>query len=753
MKRFFLLATFVCAALFTSCEGYDDSELVNRLNDFETRLKQLEETCKQLNTNISSLQTIVNAIQKNDQITAVTPISKDGVEVGYTISFTSGKTITIYHGADGEDGTNGTNGSNGQNGADGHTPVIGVKMDADGIYYWTIDGEWLTDENGNKIQASPSEADNGADGEDGTDGKDGVTPQLKIENEYWYVSYDNGQTWIKLGKATGEQGPQGPQGSTGAQGDSFFQDIIQDDDCVYFILADGTVLTVEKKKELALYFDTSSLTEIAANSEVQVDYTVVSSANVVDVEVVATADLRAEVVADDNTKKSGHILIRTGSSYDAASKVIVFVSDGDKVIMKSISLQVVPDSEAAQLYVYNGATKSVSASGGTVTLSFLTNVDCEAVIPSEASSWISVDQVRALEHKTIKLNVAQNTSDRRSATVKVQSLDGKLSVEYTISQAGTASSSNPEVDNDGEITGTPAANEIFYTSKNGKVVTPNNPEVFGAVIVSNTYANGVGVIVFDRAVSSVGNMAFNGLDNLTNIVLPDGVTSIGEYAFYSCDGLTNISIPNSVTSIGQNAFFGCRSLTSITIPNSVTSIGQSAFNGCSRLTNVSIGNSVTSISYRTFFGCSNLTEITIPNSVTITGSGAFECCTSLVSVNIGMGVKTIGDATFGRCSSLTSINIPDNVTSINQSAFQECSSLESVVIGAGVTKIYDGAFRYCYALKSVTCKPTTPPTGGSNMFEGISSYGKIYVPTGSGEAYKAKQYWSDYASLITEKNM
>ena len=701
MKRFFLLATFVCVALFSSCEGYDDSELVNRLNDFETRLKQLEETCKQLNTNISSLQTIVNAIQKNDQITAVTPVSKDGVEVGYTISFTSGKTITIYHGADGEDGTNGTNGSNGQNGADGHTPVIGVKMDVDGIYYWTIDGEWLTDENGNKIQASPSEADSGADG------KDGVTPQLKIENEYWYVSYDNGQTWIKLGKATGEQGEQGPQGSTGAQGDSFFQDIIQDDDCVYFILADGTVLTVEKKKELALYFDTSSLTEIATNSEVQVDYTVVSSANVVDVEVVATADLRAEVVADDNTKKSGHILIRTGSSYDAASKVIVFVSDGDKVIMKSISLQVVPDSEAAQLYVYNGATKSVSASGGTVTLSFLTNVDCEAVIPSEASSWISVDQVRALEHKTIKLNVAQNTSDRRSATVKVQSLDGKLSVEYTISQAGTASSSNPEVDNDGEITGTPAANEIFYTSKDGKVVTPNNPDVFSAVIVSNTYANGVGVIVFDRAISGVGGNAFSNRDQLTNIVLPNGITSIGYYAFYGCDNLTTFTIPNSVTEIGQSAFADSDNLTTITIPNSVTSIGSSAFSNCS----------------------------------------------SLANVNIGTGLKSISSNTFKGCSSLTTINIPDNVTTIYHSAFQECTSLESVVIGAGVKWIEYDAFRYCYALKSVTCKPTTPPTGGSNMFEGISSSAKIYVPTGSGDAYKAKQYWSDYASLITEKNM
>ena len=747
MKRFFLFATIVCAALFSSCEGYDDSDLVNRLNDFENRLKKLEELCSQMNTDITSLRTIVTAIQKNDQISTIAPISKDGKEIGYSIVFTSGKSITIYHGNDGQNGENGSDGENGQDGADGHTPVIGVKMDTDGIYYWTIDGEWLIDENGNKVQASSSEADSGADG---ANGKDGVTPKLKIENEYWYVSYDEGQTWTKLGKATGEQGP---QGSTGAQGDSFFQDVIQDDDCVYFILADGTVLTVEKKKELALYFDTSSLTEIATNSEVKVDYTVVSSANVVDVEVVATADLRAEVVADDNTKKSGHILIRTGSNYDAASKVIVFVSDGDKVIMKSISLQVVPDSEAAQLYVYNGATKSVSASGGTVTLSFLTNVDCEAVIPSEASSWISVDQVRALEHKTIKLNVAQNTSDRRSATVKVQSLDGTLSVEYTISQAGTASSSNPEVDNGGNITGTPAANEIFYTSKDGKVVTPYNSDVFGAVIVSNTYANGVGVIVFDRAVSGVGDHAFAYLDNLTNIVLPDGVTSIGASAFYYCYSLTDITIPNSVTSIGASAFYHCSSLTSITIPNSVTSIGQDAFSGCSSLTSITIPNSVTSIEIGAFRYCSSLTSITIPNSVTSIEHSTFRNCTSLVSVNIGTGVKTISACTFQGCSSLTSINIPDNVTTIWNTAFQECSSLESVVIGAGVKYIYDNAFRYCYALKSVTCKPTTPPTGGSNMFEGISSSAKIYVPTGSGDAYKAKQYWSDYASLITEKNM
>ena len=34
------------------------------------------------------------------------------------------------------------------------------------------------------------------------------------------------------------------------------------------------------------------------------------------------------------------------------------------------------------------------------------------------------------------------------------------------------------------------------------------------------------------------------------------VTSIGEYAFYGSDNLTSVNIPNSVTSIGEYAFYG-----------------------------------------------------------------------------------------------------------------------------------------------------------------------------------------------------
>lgn len=186
-----------------------------------------------MNTNISSLQTIVTALQNNDYITEITPVMQDGIEIGYTIRFNKSNPITIYHGKDGQNGTDGSDGKPGADGQDGHTPVISVKQDTDGVYYWTLDGKWLTDDSGNKIKAEGTDGKDGADGsdgEDGTDGangKDGITPKLEIREGYWYISYDNGTNWTQLGKATGEDG------TDGTDAVSIFKEITQDEDYIH----------------------------------------------------------------------------------------------------------------------------------------------------------------------------------------------------------------------------------------------------------------------------------------------------------------------------------------------------------------------------------------------------------------------------------------------------------------------------------------------------------------------------------------
>lgn len=224
MKRILFLALTVLLA--AGC--YDDAALWDQIRDHEERIVSLEKLCNQMNTNISSLQTVVTALQDKDYVTNVASIKENGKEIGYTITFSKSGSITIYHGNDGE------NGKDGADGKDGSTPVIGVRMASDGLYCWTIDGDWLLDADGNWIPMT------------GKDGADGITPQLKIEEDYWYISYDNGQTWNQLGKAVGESGKDGADGADGENGDSFFKSVTQDEENVYITLADGTEFVLPK---------------------------------------------------------------------------------------------------------------------------------------------------------------------------------------------------------------------------------------------------------------------------------------------------------------------------------------------------------------------------------------------------------------------------------------------------------------------------------------------------------------------------
>ena len=111
-------------------------------------------------------------------------------------------------------------------GEPGDTPIVGIKKDTlNNTYYWTvsINGEsprWILDENGQKISAQGLKGDpgkNGTDGKPGKNGADGITPEFKIENDYWFVSYNNGTNWTQLGKAKGDRGATGEKGKDAIQ--------------------------------------------------------------------------------------------------------------------------------------------------------------------------------------------------------------------------------------------------------------------------------------------------------------------------------------------------------------------------------------------------------------------------------------------------------------------------------------------------------------------------------------------------------
>ena len=152
-KVFTILAT---AALCCCCTG----ELEDRVSALEERVSTLEAKAQ---ANADAIAQLVKASEK-----AVTIESVTATENGYLIKFSDGTEAVI---------------------SNGETPLIGI-AEEDGVYYWTINGEFLR-QNGEKVPVT------GKDGEDGKDGQDGATPQFKIENGKWYCSFD-GETWTEV---------------------------------------------------------------------------------------------------------------------------------------------------------------------------------------------------------------------------------------------------------------------------------------------------------------------------------------------------------------------------------------------------------------------------------------------------------------------------------------------------------------------------------------------------------------------------
>lgn len=194
-------------------------------------------------------------------------------------------------------------------------------------------------------------------------------------------------------------------------------------------------------------------------------------------------------------------------------------------------------------------------------------------------------------------------------------------------------------------------NEIWYTTTDGQVFNMPDLSEFGLsyeyTLLSNTYENGKGVMVFDQTVEKV-HVEFDEEGNPTKLypVFAD-IMSEGNST------LLSIELPNSVTSIGSNAFSNCYFAKANFINNSsLTSSGNWGATLYDEETSdgLFINSGTTAVKCRT-----TATSVTIPNSVISIGDGAFEARSGLINIEIPNSVTSIGMYAFYRCSSLTSI--------------------------------------------------------------------------------------------------
>ena len=335
--------------LLAGCK-YDDSDVWKKIDDHTARLTALESMCNNVNSDLVSLRSIVEALQNNVYVASVTQTGN-----GYTITFTDKTTVTITN------GTNGTNGKDGTDGKDGSTPEIGVRQDTDGIWYWTLNGNWLTDSAGNKVQAT---------GTDGAAGTPGVTPQLKIEEDYWYVSYDEGKTWTQAGKAVADYA-----------GDEVFAGVTTDESFVYFTLSDGTVIAVPlaaQAAKLQLVFDETVFAKMDAGETVTTTYTLVAPEGVeTSVDTYAYEGWTVLVQPADET--TGTLSITAPDPMrDGKVMFILTGSDGTSFV-KVVTITERPEDDIETAYVLDAAGGEVSIQAKILT----------AVVDEEAASWLT----------------------------------------------------------------------------------------------------------------------------------------------------------------------------------------------------------------------------------------------------------------------------------------------------------------------------------------------------------------------------
>lgn len=406
-----LLSCFGCAKL---------DNLEEKVNDLENRVTVIEELCSRMNADIASLQTIVSALQSNNFITDVSPLIEDGVEKGYIITFDNGETVTIYHGKDGEDGV---------------TPLIGVRQDIDGEYYWTVNGEWLIVD-GKKVKAT------GTDGVDGEDGKDGITPLLRINNGRWLLSMDNGATWTDIGQATGQDG--------------IFADVSEDDNNVYFYLTDGSIITLPKidSSEFGISFSATDIVMSNGGGTCQISYTITNATPTTLVRAIAKDGWKA-VVAQDSP--SGGTIYITAPEQIVDSEILVFAYDGSyRTVMAIVNC-------FRGTIITTDISYTVPAEGGTLDITLNTNINYTIDIP-ESVDWISrIDTKSTWRNETVSFAITANDGMPRFTSIEfkdelgnthstvVVRQESNLKVEIPDATFKQYLTDNFDLDGDGEI--------------------------------------------------------------------------------------------------------------------------------------------------------------------------------------------------------------------------------------------------------------------------------------------------------------
>lgn len=389
MKKIYII--LVCVLAF-SCSKYDDAWISGEFTSVSEYIDNIAARCNNFNKEIVAIKGLVTAIEKNDMVTNLLYLPEKNT---LSLTFRDRGVITITI-------------SDGQNGTNVHTaPVISVRKDTDDVWYWTIDGVWLKDQYGNKVPTL-----NNSD----------VTPMVKIENDYWYVSYDGGVEWIGLCKAKGEDG------TDGENGDLLVSAFTSDGQKVYITLNDGEQLVVPMEIPIDINIASPSK-NITAGQTFTLAFEIVGSQNRPELTCIGEHGWRADVKWNSDTKGE---LIVTAPDELKSGKIVVFAASGEYMSMKAVNFNY--DEVGLTVMSIINNFFEVDGGGGVVNVKLTTNQEYSIEIPDDAKSWITHIKTRAIREDDILFAVADNKSGDPERSAIIKFVGNGVNASVTISQ-------------------------------------------------------------------------------------------------------------------------------------------------------------------------------------------------------------------------------------------------------------------------------------------------------------------------------
>ena len=315
MKKILNIIILFAAVVFCGCSDFDDSELRGRIDGYKNRIEALKAKAEMLGKQLADLSYLTNG-------NVITTVSQDA-DGKYVVTYKDNKdvehTVVLATMDDIVD-----------------VPIIGVKLDENGVYYWTkcIDGEitWLTDDDGEKFPVS------------------GYTPTISVDADgCWTVD------GVQILDASGN-----PIKATTDATSVFHSAELDGDGNFSLTLGDGSTITLRVFNSLNLKLDAMPVTTVADPSKsITVSYelsgeaketAIVAVAKAEGLDAVIDRDAKTVTVSFDASFSRGTVIVM---AYDLADNVIV-----KPLFYKAATLGTVAISTPDQLVAFAAAVNA-----------------------------------------------------------------------------------------------------------------------------------------------------------------------------------------------------------------------------------------------------------------------------------------------------------------------------------------------------------------------------------------------------------